>query len=166
LSFKEIISCMQQLPKSTAIKFHASGSSSIVGSKSKDSSGEFVTKENGFKLNDPHYRRLKRLIDIAVSLAGLITFPIHLFIVKKPFSFFVNCLAVLVAQKTWIGYAVEEKNLPVLRKPVVACNGMPASIKQQLPAESLQMIDYWYARDYTPMSDLTLIKRAYKKLGG
>jgi O-antigen biosynthesis protein len=165
LSFRDIIASLGALPKRTTIKFHASGSLSIIGSNSKDSSGEFVTKENGFKLSDPHRRRLKRLADVTVALLAIITFPFHLVLVKKPFSFFANCFAVLFARKTWIGYAVDGKNLPKLRKAVLACNGIPASIKQQLPAESLQMMDYWYARDYSPATDLKLIKKTYRNLG-
>jgi hypothetical protein len=30
----------------------------------------------------------------------------------------------------------------------------------------LQMMDYWYARDYEPSKDLKLISRQYKHLGG
>jgi GT2 family glycosyltransferase len=165
LSFKDIIEAIQLLPKKTVIKFHASGSLSIAGSNSKDTSGEFVSKENGYKLGHPHNKRLKRLIDIAVAFAGLITFPVHLFIIKKPFSFFVNCFSVIFAKRTWIGYAVQEKNLPPLRKAIIACNGIPLSAKQQLPAESMKMVDYWYARDYTPSTDFKLIKSAYRNLG-
>jgi GT2 family glycosyltransferase len=166
LSFADIIEAVQSLPKRMAIKFHANGSLSIIGSNSKDSSGEFVSKENGFKLGDPYRRRLKRLIDIKIAVAAIITFPVHLIMVKKPFSFFANCFAVLFARKTWIGYALEGKDLPKLRKAVIACNGIPASIKQQLPTESLQMMDYWYARDYSPINDLKLIKKTYRSLGG
>jgi GT2 family glycosyltransferase len=165
LAFKAIIETIPLLPKQTAIKFHASGSLSIVGSNSKDSSGEFVSKENGFKLSDPHNRRLKRLLDLVIAFGGLITFPVHLFMVRKPFSFFSNCFAILFAKKTWIGYAAPEKDLPPLRKAVIACNGIPASVKQQLPAESLQMVDHWYARDYTPLTDLKFIKKGYRNLG-
>ncbi len=165
LSFGNIIEAMGSLPKQTAVKFHANGSFSIVGSESKDTSGEFVSKENGFKLSDPHNRRLKRLMDISVAFAGLITFPVHLIMIKKPVSFFGNCFAVLLGKKTWIGYAAEEKALPHLRKAVIACNGIPVLAKQQLPAESLQMMDYWYARDYMPVNDLKLIKKTYRNLG-
>jgi O-antigen biosynthesis protein len=165
LSFKEIISAMKVVPKQTIIKFHALGSRSIVGSNSKDTSGESVSPENVFKLSDPYQRRLKRLVDIAVSIAGLITFPVHLVAVRKPFSFFANCITVLFMQKTWIGYAATENGLPRLRTGVIACNGVPVSVKQQLPAESLRMVDYWYARDYMPATDLKLIKAAYRKLG-
>lgn len=166
LSFKNIIDSVQQSGNDIKIKIHAAGSGSIVGSDSKDSSGEAVSKENGFKLADPYNRRLKRLQDILVSLFALLSFPVHLIGVKKPFQFFVNCFSVLFAQKTWIGYATEEKNLPPLRKGVMTCNGIPATIKQELPKQSLQMLDYWYARDYDPLQDIKIIWRMYKRLGG
>jgi O-antigen biosynthesis protein len=166
LSFTDVISSIQKLPAGLVAKIHVAGSSSIVGSDSKDSSGEALSKENGYHLAHPYNRRLKRLIDISISLLGIITFPVQLFIVKKPFKFFANCFAILFARKTWIGYATEEKNLPPLKSAVLACNGITTSKKQQLPADSLQMIDYWYARDYDPASDLKLIGSMYRKLGG
>jgi hypothetical protein len=165
LSFANIIEGLQKMPKGVIAKIHTTGSSSIVGSDSKDTSGEAVSKENGYKLADPYNRRLKRLIDVSISLAGIITFPIQVFIIKRPFHFFSNCISVLFAQKTWIGYAVKEKNLPCLYPAVIACNGIPASIKQQLPTESLQMMDYWYARDYELSGDLKLIWKVYRRLG-
>ena len=166
LSFSNIIQQVQQLPPGIRIKYHASGSNSIVGSDSRNTSGEAVSKENGFKLGNPYNRRMKRLIDVFVSFFGLITFPVHFVRVKKPLAFFANCFAVLFAQKTWIGYAAEGKKLPKLRNGVMACNGVTLTSKQQLPAESLQMIDYWYARDYEPANDLKLLWKRYRHLGG
>jgi O-antigen biosynthesis protein len=144
---------------------HASGSKSIVGSHSRDLSGESVSHENGFNLSNPYNRRVKRLIDISIAVIGLLTFPLQFFLVKKPFSFFANCFSVIAGTKTWIGYASAEKNIPNLRRAVIACNGVPSKIRQSLPKESLQMIDYWYARDYEPLNDLKLIARVYRKLG-
>ena len=166
LTFKEIVNEMQQLPNVIAARIHASGSSSIVGSDSKDTSGEAVSKENGYKLADPYNRRLKRLMDVCVAFFSIITFPVHLFIVKKPIGFIANCFSVLFAQKTWIGYALAEKHLPILYNGVIACNGVPVSAIQQLPDESLQMMDYWYARDYELAADLKLLWKGYRKLGG
>jgi hypothetical protein len=37
---------------------------------------------------------------------------------------------------------------------------------QSLPAESLRMIDEWYAREYEPVEDLKLLWKNYRKLGG
>ena len=166
LSFKNIISGMQTAAGKVKIKIHASGSHSIVGSDSGESSGESVSKENGVRLADPYYRRLKRLQDIFISCVALVTFPIHLVAVKKPIRFLSNCFGVLFAQKTWIGFALDEKNLPRLRKSVIACNGVVTSMKQELPEQSLRTLDYWYAREYEPSQDLKLIWKMYRNLGG
>jgi GT2 family glycosyltransferase len=165
LSFKNIIGSLQQIKDKVKIKIHAADSQSIVGSDSKDTTGESLSKENGYRLANPYNRRLKRLVDVCIALAGLLSFPIQLVAVRKPISFFGNCIAVLFGRKTWIGYAATEKNLPLLRKAVIACNGIPVSIKQELPIESLQMVDYWYARDYEPATDLKLVWKIYRRLG-
>jgi hypothetical protein len=86
--------------------------------------------------------------------------------VKKPFSFFANCFSVLLANKTWIGYAVEEKYLPPLRKAVIASNGISLTQRQQWPEESLRMSDQWYARDFDPATDLKLLWKVYRHSGG
>ena len=167
LSFKNIIDSIERLAGKAKFKIHAADSHSIVGSDSKDSSGETFSKENGIKLADPYNLRLKRLLDIVVSILGLLTFPIHLIGVKKPFQFFANCFTVLLALKTWIGYSItNNKNLPVLRKGILACNGIPMSIRQELPEQSLHTLDYWYARDYEPFQDIKIIWKSYRKLGG
>jgi O-antigen biosynthesis protein len=166
LSFKEIIDSIERSAGKIKFKIHAAGSQSIVGSDSKDSSGEALSGENSVKLADPYNLRLKRLQDIGVSLVALLTFPAHLLFVKKPFHFLGNCFAVLFAKKTWVGYATDEKNLPPLRNAVMACNGIPLIIKQELPVQSLQMVDYWYARDYEPSQDMKIIWKGYRRLGG
>lgn len=165
ISLKEIIDIIPQLPRSVKIKFHSNKSQGIVGSDSKDSSGEALSKENGFALSDPYHRRMKRLIDIAVSALSLITFPIHLFLVKRPFQFFANCVSVLIAKKTWIGYATGAKPFPPLRPGILDCNGIPLSSNNKLPEESLKKMNYWYAHDYQGLNDLRLLWRKYKQLG-
>ncbi len=166
LSYASSIAIVKTLPGFLKIKFHAAGSRSIVGSESKDTSGEALSTENGFKLAEPDNRRIKRLADIIISFLSLASFPGHLLLVKKPVSFFANCLAVLTARKTWVGYIKNEQKLPALRKAVMTCNGFPAVQPQQLPDESLYKLDYWYARDYEPIYDLKLLWRRYRHLGG
>jgi GT2 family glycosyltransferase len=166
LSFNAIIKYIQHLPPGVVAKIHAAGSHSIIGSSSSNTAGEILSKENGYKLDYPYNRRLKRLIDAGVSILALITFPVHLFLVRKPVSFFINCFKVLFAQKTWVGYAIPDKNLPSLRKAVLASNGISATTVQALPNESLQLMDYWYARDYEPSADLKIIRKMYRHLGG
>jgi hypothetical protein len=165
LTFKEIIETVSKVPKNVSVKFHAAGSQSIVGSDSKNSSGEAVSKENGFKISHPYNRRLKRLTDISVSIFFILTFPFHFIFIKKPIAFFGNCFNVLFAYRTWIGYVISEKSLPPLRKGIIGCNGMPVSAAHQLPAESLQMVDQWYAKEYEPALDIKLLWKCYRNLG-
>lgn len=165
-SFSAIIEHIRQLPSGMGIKIHATGSGSIVGSESRDISGESVSNEMIYGLSDPYDRRIKRLIDLSFSLLMIISFPVQLFLVKRPFSFFMNCLAVLAGQKTWIGYAGNGVGLPKLRRSVITANGLGSTIKQHLSAESLAQMDQWYARDYDPADDLKLLWRSYRRSGG
>lgn len=164
MSYRNIIDALQQLPANTLVKIYAAGSGSMVGSHSKDVSGESVSFENGNRLSDPYNRRLKRLIDVAVAISGLLLFPFQLVIQKKPFAFFKNCFSVLFARKTWIGFA--GPGPAGLRPCVITSNGIAAAVQQPLPPESLQMMNYWYARDYSPWKDLRMIGRSYRSLGG
>jgi hypothetical protein len=165
LSFKDIIDGVQTIPKDVRVKFHASKSQSIVGSDSKDASGETLSKEDGFKIADSYNRRIKRLIDVTSSAAFIVTFPFHFIFVRNPLSFFNNCFQVFAARKTWIGYTTDGKNFPHLRRAVIGCNGASLKSEQQLPAESLRMVDYWYARDYEPVQDIKILWKSYRKLG-
>jgi GT2 family glycosyltransferase len=166
LSFKDIIVATETLPKNIRVKFHAAKSQSIVGSDSKNTSGESVSIEHAYQIATPYNRRIKRLIDFIASLLFIISFPLHFVLVRKPLNFFRNCFMVLLAQRTWIGYVINGKPLPRLRKAIIGCNGMPLNSIQSLPAESLRMIDDWYAREYEPAQDLTWLLKSYRMLGG
>lgn len=164
LSYKKIISVLPRLPQHLKLRFHARGSHSIVGSDSSTSGGKIVASEGNFNLSKAGSRRTKRLIDVAIALIFLFTFPVHFFTVKRPLSFFKNCLDVASGRKTWVGYIVASPALPRLRKGILGSNGLINN--GQLPKESLKMIDHWYAHDYEPLQDLKAIFAGYKYLDG
>ena len=166
LSFKDIIEVTRTLPKNVRVKFHAAKSHSIVGSDSKNTAGEAVSRENRYKIATPYNRRIKRLVDFGVSLIFIISFPVHFIFVRESLHFFRNCFEVLFAKRTWIGYAKNGKPLPPLRRGIIGCNGIPVNAIQSLPAESLQMIDDWYAMEYEPVQDIKLLWKNYRRLGG
>ncbi|RYZ30672.1 MAG: hypothetical protein EOO10_01950 [Chitinophagaceae bacterium] len=164
LSYKEIISLTESLPTNLKLRYHALGSSSIVGSDTSTESGEIVSAEEDFAITQPSNKRLKRLIDFSTSLFFLLTFPLHFIFVKKPLQFFANCFSVLFGAKTWIGYTGQQLSLPPLRKAVLAPNGKrenTASFSQ----ENLYQLNYWYARNYAPLKDLKTIYTHYPFLG-
>jgi hypothetical protein len=163
LTYKEIIHTLENLPGAVRNKFHASGSSSIVGSDSRNESGDYVSTGKKFSINRPINRRNKRELDVGIALFFILSFPVHLFTQKKPGRFFKNLFAVLVKEKSWIGYAGEAADLPALLPGVLTCTSLPAALNQ-LPAESLRNTDEWYASSYSVLLDLQKIKRGYKYL--
>jgi hypothetical protein len=57
------------------------------------------------------------------------------------------------------------EGLPKLRKGLLSPNGIPRSIEQNIPTENLRTLDYWYARDYQPLQDISIILKNYRYLG-
>lgn len=163
LSYKRLIALTEDLQTGLKFRYHAAGSSSIVGSDTSTDSGEALSADADFALARSSAKRLKRLIDVAFALMALLTFPIQFFFVKKPLSFFVNCFAVLFGKKTWIGYGGSQPSLPSVRKSVLLPNGQkPSSIK----SGNVHTLAYWYARNYEPVQDIKTIFSHYKNLGG
>ena len=164
LTYKDIISHIQQKPTGIRMRFHKAGSGSIVGSDSSGTSGEVLAGEAQFRLARATERRIKRLIDVLTSLFFLLTFPVHCLLVKQPFHFLSNCLAILLKRKTWVGYAGSGKGLPPLRPGVMAPNGL--LLRQQASiTEGLRLVDHYYACDYEPVQDLALVFANYRHLG-
>lgn len=163
LSYKEIIEQIQRLRK---IKVRFFSGHSIIGSDDSSAQGETLSYEEEFRLARSVNRRLKRLIDVFFSFVSILIFPINFLVVRKPMRFFKNCFLTIMASTTWVGYHFPSKELPVLRKAILAPNGIPISGKQTLPEENLKTIDYWYARDYEPFNDISIILKNYRYLGG
>lgn len=166
LTYRAIIEAIGNLPEGISAKVHAAGSGSMIGSESKDSSGESVSKENVYQLADPYNRRLKRLLDTGLALFLLLTCPVQFLLVRKPAGLIRHIFQVLSGQKSWIGYAGKGTGLPRLRPGVLGSNGQPVATLSQISEQSLYTTDYWYARDYTVPDDIRLLLRAYRLLGG
>ena len=163
LSFKKIID-MMKIPKHVRIKFHAADASGIIGSNSKKISGKFISADKKIKLSLPVSKRNKNFIDVVISICFIITFPVHLLLKKKPQHFFRNIFDILLLNKTWVGYALPDKQLPKIKEGVLTTTGIPAFLNT-LPAESLMASDKWYAADYDVWEDVKIIWRGYKFLG-
>ena len=69
----------------------------------------------------------------------------------------------LTGKKTWVGYASEATGLPGLKAAVITSTALPKALND-LPAESLQKSDEWYAAGYTALTDLKKIGKGFKYL--
>ncbi len=165
LSYITILALLPQL-KGKKIKIHHASSQSVVGSDSNKKSGETVGLQKELRLASSYRLREKRLLDITVALMGIGSFPLQLLIVKRPVSFFLNCFTVLFNKKTWVGYTDESKKLPAIKKAVLMVDGSPAATPKALPLESMSLLNYWYAHDYTIRKDIGILWKNYRKLGG
>lgn len=162
LSYKEIIGFTEGGKAGLKLRFHAAGSGSVVGSDTSTDSGEILSADTDFALARPSNKRLKRLLDVAVALFFLLSFPVQLFLVKRPVRFLALCLAVLAGRKTWVGYSGPQNALPPLRTSVLTPGGTKASLVDFAP-EYQEALNYWYARNYEPSRDLKTIFAHYRK---
>ncbi|HEX8331917.1 MAG TPA: glycosyltransferase [Segetibacter sp.] len=163
LSFRTIIEIIQQLPSDISTRFFSANSNSIVGSDSKDTSGQSVSIEGNYNLSIPYQRRMKKIIDILFALFILITFPLHLLLFGV--RILENAFHVLLGKRTWVGYAVPDPKLPTISTGVLSTNGRSSKTHLLSDSDSLAKIDFWYAKKYEWIRDLKIILKNYKYLG-
>jgi O-antigen biosynthesis protein len=161
LSFTEIIKNVQQTPERFKIKFFASGTHSIVGSDSKDTTGDAISLQEKFMLSHAQARRCKRMADVVCSLILLFLSPLLFWFSKQKTTYFANALQVLLAGKTWVGYAQEHPQWPPLRPGVLESNGKTTAANRQLSPLILYQLDYRYAKNYRCYNDIKLIMKGF-----
>lgn len=163
IGFEKIIATIQNESAGLRNRFHAAGSDSIVGSDSKYLSGDYVSAQQKYKIDQPMSRRNKQLTDVLVAIFFLLSFPLHLVLQKNKAKFFSNAFQVLFRKKTWVGYCVAGNGLPKIKTGIITSTSLPA-LQNELPAESLQKADEWYASNYSIANDIKLIVKGYAGL--
>ncbi len=166
LTYNNVFEQMQLCGKDYEYKIHLPGSQSFVGSNSSSTSGDLYTLDRRFNLSDFANVRNKRMLDIASAFLFIILFPFCFFLLKKPVGFLINCFRVLSGKITWIGYAtgVNQKYLPAIRKGAL----QPYNILEDYEpsTEVKTQINITYAHSYTPVTDINLLLKNFKYLGG
>ena len=166
LSYTDVFAQMQHCGSGYEYKIHLPGSQSFVGSNSSNTSGDLYTIDRRFNLADFAQVRNKRLLDLAMALIFILLFPFTSFMVKKPGGYFLNCLKVLAGNKTWVGYTpgVSHKYLPAIRKGAIQpYNVLPG---YEPSNEVKTQINTAYAEHYSSMTDINLLLKNFKYLGG
>lgn len=164
LPLSAVMAFIQKEKRKIRYKFFYENSGSIIGSSSKETSGESWSAAERFLIDSAACRRMKKINDIGWAVFLLIGFPINVFIVKKPVGLLGNIIKVLAGKRTWVSYCTDGKQLPAISRGIIGSNAQPIDA-QTLGYESLYAIDYWYAKDYDWQNDTRLIMRAYRFLG-
>jgi O-antigen biosynthesis protein len=163
LSFKEIIEILPSMPAHLRVKFYSTNTNTLIGSSRKDQTGKYLSDGATFRLDATVSLRNKMLADFIIAILFLLTFPLHAIFKKRAFGFFKNVFSVLLLQKTWIGYALPEKELPPLKPGILTTTGLPRSLNT-LPVQSLQAADILYAKTFSILNDVRIIWFNYKLL--
>lgn len=151
MTMKEIMKQMVHLDTRLSYKIAGDDSLSILGSNSKNTTGELYNVNIKYNLEDGYYQHVKRVFDFSVGLLLLVFFPILLIFNRFALVVLIkNVVQVIFGVKTLVGYngAKEDyQNLPVLADSVV-----------DIPVEKdNHSANMYYARDYSVWRDLEII---------
>jgi O-antigen biosynthesis protein len=133
----------------------------IIGSNSKNTTGEFFSIDLTPALSSQHIKNKKRLFDILVCIVLPFLFPLIIFrwrFLKSATNNWFNCL---VGNKSWIGYNQysETQKLPKLKPGVFNVNSFYNEEIKDI--QLLKNINLMYASHYHWQNDLNMLTKAF-----
>jgi len=157
---QDILTWMTRLGPSISYKIVPEESLSIIGSSSKNEPGELYTIDIRYNIAQPGQRRNKRVFDAGLCLVLLATAPFWLLFSRKRTAFLKNWWPVLVARKTWVGYASDAQNntLPKLRPGVFSPLAGLHDLK--LTEQTIVRLNFLYAKDWNVWRDFEIMIRS------
>jgi len=155
-STSQVMKYMNLLGPKYQYKLAASGSTGIVGSSNKNSSGEWYTLDLNYHLAMPEYRRMKRTLDFVMAFLLLIFSPVFIWWIPAKYLFFKSAVSILTGSKTWVGYVGSEEDIQGLPKLKPGLFPLREEEKDLSP-EQRMMVNRAYAEKYHYSFDLELI---------
>jgi GT2 family glycosyltransferase len=140
--------------------FYATGSNSIIGSQTLAPGTDVVVPEIDYNIAHPYQKKMKRLLDVKMSVLFLLFFPFHFIFHPHAVAFIKNIFSVLGGSKTWIGYAGSSASLPPLRAGIISSLGNINTGNENLS----QKADQLYAKNYDWWQDFLMILARYREL--
>ncbi|MFZ4545054.1 MAG: glycosyltransferase family 2 protein, partial [Saprospiraceae bacterium] len=122
ISSQEIMRQMSRLGSEIDYKIVPEESLSIIGSNSKNNSGELYTIDIQFNIATPIQKRNKRALDVLLSLLMLPLLPLLVLVSKRKFALIVAVFSVISGSQSWVAYAESNgklRDLPKLKKGIL-----------------------------------------------
>ena len=161
----EMMTWMARLGPEVEYKVVAETGMAVIGSNSRNSSGELYTVAIRYRIATPGERRNKRVFDLALAMFLLPLMPLIAFLHRDFSGFLRHWAGVLRGSRTWVGYssggegAVE---LPPLVPGILSpADDLPSTLRT---SANMERLNFLYARDYTMESDLRLVFRHFHSL--
>ncbi len=165
ISSQNIMQWMTRLGSEIQYKIVPDESLSIIGSSSKNTSGELYTIDIRFRIAEPLNRRNKRLFDIFTAFVLLLLLPLAIGLVAQKGGFLRNLAAVFAGRRSWVGYAPHAgpaQSLPPLKTGILTpADALPVHHANE---HTLRRINFLYAKDYSLYDDLNIIWKGIRRL--
>jgi GT2 family glycosyltransferase len=157
---QDILSWMTRLGPAVSYKIVPEESLSIIGSSNKNEPGELYTIDIRYNIAQPGQRRSKRLLDLLICGALLMTLPFWLVLSAKRRDFVRNWFPVILGLRSWVGYAPGDQNktLPLIKPGVFTPQDAFKDLHTN--AATVARLNYLYAKDWNTWRDLELIASA------
>lgn len=167
LSISDIIAQMDRLKGTdTEYKIAPPESIFIIGSSSVNTRGElYMIDLNG--INRPENKRLKRMLDLSVSICFILLLPLLIWVTRNKSGFLTNIFRVFSGQLSWVGFYRKDADayagLPKIKNGVLS----PADAfnSMQLEPIALRHLNLLYAKNYAVSEDLKIIYRGLREAG-
>lgn len=171
----ELVFCGQDLPASqiidlitrlparpqVAYKILPEGSQYIIGSSRKNAPGDYYTSAPPLRLYQPAQRRSKRRLDLVASLGLLLLAPLLVWAQRRPAGLLPHIWQVLVGRCSWVGL----RYTPGAAGRAILSPADTADAPASLSAAARQRLEFLYAKDYEPETDLRVLWRGWRQLG-
>ncbi len=164
MSYSDIISKMNALGDRYQYKIGGEDYIGVIGSNSKDHSGEYYTTDLQYRLDQPYSKRQKRVFDIWSSVVILLLFPLVLIINRLRWKSISHAWQVLKGNMTWVSYIPKKEtheNMPVVKPGIIA---LDSNVKLALSNLQQQKMNQDYARFYEVWDDQVLLLRNINRL--
>ncbi len=154
LSNQQIIEWMALYAKKLQFKIMPPAAECIIGSHSKNESGELYTLKPVFAIEQADHRFNKRGFDLFSASLLVVLLPFLFFFVFKKRAIWLQCGRVLIGKETWVGYSQKNNVLPVIKPGVLTTNALSYGLKSEA---NLHQLDFAYARNYSWWQDFRIL---------
>jgi len=166
LAWSRIIGLMEALRRTGAVfKIAQPGRNLIIGSSSIETLQDLHIMER-HSVTSSGSRRSKRIVDVVISVCLLAALPVTLVFVRDRRAFLSNWWNVLMGRLSWVGYHPgpgRTLKLPAIRPGVID----PVSVQGLDPAPlTVDRVNITYAKDYRAWTDVRLVWKGVRALGG
>lgn len=133
----------------------------IIGSNSKNTTGEFYSVDITPALSNKQNKDKKRVFDLVFCFLSVCFFPILLFRINFFKRVFSNWLPCLRGKKTWVGYntTVDTHNLPPISEGVFRIDEHIDSPIKDAPL--VNNLNFMYASNYHWQNDMNMLAKAF-----